>query len=163
NDPAINLFFYITGALNVMCNPGRAHIYPVNTYTSSSLEYQNAGLTAFAYLSVIGSGRNYQLKTSANKYYFSINSSGTIVFVNQSASPGKILAPVHRAGPADGSSLALTGAVFSCQPVENAVRYQLLFGDDPTRVMDFTIMSDATNPPGQLVTSLPAASTWWTV
>jgi K319-like protein len=115
------------------------------------------------YLSVIGSGRNYQLNTATNKYYFAINSSGAIVFVDQSVYPGKILAPVQLTGPDDRSSLAPAGALFSCQPVENAVRYQLLFGNDPSRVMDFTIMSDATNPPSQLVTSLPAASTWWTV
>jgi hypothetical protein len=163
NDPAYNLASYITGALNVTCTPARAHSYPVNTYTGSSLDYQNGGLTAFGYLSVIGSGRNYQLKASANKYYFAVNSTGAIVFVNPSAYPGKILAPVQLAGPGDGVSLSPTGAVFNCQPVENAVRYQLLFGYDPNRVMDFTIMSDATNPPSQLVTSLPAAKTWWTV
>src|SRR5262249_54242739 len=152
NDPAYNLASYAAGALNVTCNPAREHFYPVATFASSSLGYQNGGLCAFAYLSVLGGGRNYQLNTSTNKYHFAINSSGAIVFVNQSAYPGKILAPVQLVGPADGSILSSTGAVFSCQPVENAVRYQLLFGYDASRVMDFTIMSDATNPPSRLVT-----------
>jgi len=118
---------------------------------------------AFAYLSAIGSGRNYQLKTSTNKYYFEINSAGSIVFYNQSSYPGKMLAPVQLTGPTNGSTLSATGAVFGCQSVENAVRYQLLFGSDPSRVMDFSIITDTTNAPSQLISTLPAASTWWTV
>lgn len=163
NDPTHSLASYIPGALNVTCNPARDHAYPVSTYATSSLDYQNGGLTAFAYLSAISSGKNYQLKTSTNKYYFVINSAGAIVFYNQSLYPGKILAPVQLTGPADGSTLAPQGAVFGCQTVENAVRYQLLFGYDPSRVMDYNIISDTTNPPSQLISTLPATNTWWTV
>ena len=163
NDPQYNPASYIPGALNVTCSPARAHSYPVATYLGSSLDYQNGGLTAFAYLSVIGSGKNYQLKTSANKYYFLINSTGAIAFYNQPVYPGKILAPVQLTGPDDGSILPPTGSAFGCQTVENAVRYQLLFGSDPSRVMYFTVMSDTTNAPSQLISTLPASSTWWTV
>ena len=163
NDPSHTLASYLPGALNVTCSPARDHSYPVSTYAASSLDYGNGGLVAFAYLSAIGSGRNYQLKTSANKYYFLINSAGTLVFDNQTAWPGKILAPVQLTGPTNGSTLAPAGATFGCQPVENAVRYQLLFGSDPSRVMDFSIITDTTNPPSQLVSTLPLASTWWTV
>jgi hypothetical protein len=163
NDPAHARASYIPGALNVTCIPARDHAYPVIRYLQSSLDYTNGGLTAFAYLSVIGSGRNYQLNTAANQYYFTINASEAIVFYNQAAYQGKILAPVQLAGPADGSTIATNGAVLSCAPVENAVRYQLLFGTNADRVMDYAVVSDTTNPPTQLIAKLPAESTWWTV
>jgi hypothetical protein len=163
NDPAHSIASYLPGALNVTCNPARDHSYPVSTYATSSLAYQNGGLVAFAYLSAIGSGKNYQLKTSASKYYFVLNSAGALAFFNQSLYPGKILAPVQLTGPTNGSTLASAGGVFGSQAVENAVRYQLLLGSDPNRVMDFNIITDTTNPPSQLITTLPATNTWWTV
>ena len=85
------------------------------------------------------------------------------MFYNQAVYPGKMLAPVQLTGPANGSTLATTGTVFSCETVENAVGYQLLFGSDPDRVMDFSVISDTTNTPSQLISTLPATNTWWTV
>ncbi len=163
NDSAYSKASVIPGALNVACNPARSHSYPVNRYASSSLDYTNGGLTAFAYLSLIGSGKNYQLNTSSNKYYFVINSAGAIVFYNQTSYPGKVLAPVQLIGPPHGSTLETNGAAFGCQPVENAARYQLLFGSDPDLVMDYTIVSSTTNPPSQVISTLPLENTWWTV
>ena len=60
--------------------------------------------------------------------------------------------------------MTTNGAVFSCEPVENAVGYQLLFGSDPDRVMDYTVISDTTT----LRRHRPYphcrhGSTWWTV
>jgi len=153
----------LNGALNVSCQPGQSHTYVRDRYMDSGLGYANGGLVAFAYLSVIGSGKNYQLNTASNKYYFIINISKAIVFYNQSSYPGKILAPVTLTGPTDGSTLQAGGAVFSCGPVENAWGYQLLFGADPYRVMDFSVISDTPNPPSQLITTLPLERTWWTV
>jgi hypothetical protein len=136
----------------VACNPARSHSYPVNRYASSSLEYTNGGLIAFAYLAAIGSGRNYQLNTSSNKYYFVINSSESVVFFNQSAYPGKILAPVELTGPAHGSTIGTNGAAFGCQPAENAARYQLLFV--PTgRVADYTVVRLPPTP-SQIISTL---------
>src|SRR3954454_16207633 len=137
-DPAYTRQPILPGALNTVCNPSRAHAYPVNRYAGSSLDYTNGGLTAFAYLSLIGSGKNYQLKTTAQKYYFVINSTEAVVHFNQSLYPGKILSPVNLTGPTNGSTMTPNGAVFNCDPVQNAVGYQLLFGSDPSRVMDFT-------------------------
>src|SRR5207244_13606235 len=94
---------------------------------------------------------------------FTINSTESIVFFNQSLYPGKIMAPVQLTGPADGDTIAPNGAAFSCGLVENAVGYQLLFGSDPNRVMDYTIVSDTTNPPAQTISTLPYEHTWWTV
>ena len=163
NDSHYSPASYLSGALNLTCNPARDHSYPVTRYAASSLDYTNGGLTAFAYLSVIGSGKNYQLNPTANKYYFVINSSEAIVFYNQATYPGKILAPVQLAGPASGSILDTNGATFGCGTVQNAVRYQLLFGSDPNRVMDYTVSSDTTNAPSQTVASVPFDNTWWTV
>lgn len=163
NDPAHTRQPILPGAFNIVCNPARDHAYPVQRYATSSLEYTNGGLCAFAYLSLIGSGKNFQLNTASQKYYFVIDSTESIVFFNQSLYPGKILAPVNLTGPADGDLIDRHGTVFSCGTVQNAVRYQLLFGSDPDRVTGYSIMSDTTNPPSQTISTLPQDHTWWTV
>jgi hypothetical protein len=163
NDPGFTRQPILPGAFNIVCNPPRAHSYPVDRYAASSLDYTNGGLTAFGYLSVIGSGKNYQLNTASQKYYFVINTVAALVFFNQSLYPGKILAPVRLKGPADGATIEPNGAAFSCENVENAIRYQLLFGSDPNRVMDYNVISDTTNPPSQTIATLPLEHTWWTV
>jgi hypothetical protein len=163
NDPGHTRQPILPGAFNIICNPARGHSYPVQRYATSSLDYTNGGLTAFAYLSLVGGGKNFQLNTASQKYYFVIDSTESIVFFNQSLYPGKILAPVKLTGPADGSTIATNGAVFSCDTVQNAVHYQLLFGSNPDRVMDYTIISDTTNPPSQTISTLPLDRTWWTV
>jgi hypothetical protein len=163
NDSSYSRANVIAGAFNIVCNPARSHGYPVQRYSYESLEYQIGGLTAFGYLSVIGSGRNYQLNTAAKKYYFVINSAEAFVFFNQSQYPGKILAPVQLRGPADGVTLDAKGAAFGCEPVENAAGYQLLLGSTPDRVMDYNIISDTPNPPNQNVSTLPQQYNWWTV
>jgi hypothetical protein len=163
NDPQFSRASYIPGAINVTCMPARTHPYPVYRYATNSLDYANGGVTAFGYLSLIGSGKNYQLNTAVQKYYYAINSSGAIVFYNQSSYPGKVLAPVQLTGPTNGEIITASGAVLGCQPIENAVGYQLLVGSDPHRVMDFTTVSDTTNPPSQTVSGLPLDNTWWTV
>jgi hypothetical protein len=162
-DAAFNQQPVIPGALNVVCNPPRAHSYPVNRYAGSSLNYSNGGLTAFGYLSIIGDGKNYQLNPAAQKYYFTINSTESLAHFNQSLYPGKVLAPVLLTGPAAGETITTNGAAFGCEAVQNAVRYQLLFGFDPDRVMDYSIVSDTTNPPSQIISQLPHEETWWTV
>src|SRR5262249_30268949 len=85
------------------------------------------------------------------------------VFFNQSLYPGKILAPVILSGPTNGTTISPAGAVFTCAPVQNATGYQLLFGSDPDRVMDFMVVSDTATPPSQTITALPSEHTWWTV
>lgn len=163
NDPGYSQATFLRGALNVICLPTRQHYYPVGRYISSSLDYENGGLTAFAYLSVIGAGMNYQLNTASNKCNFKIDGTESIVFFNQSLYPGKVLAPVQLLGPADGGVFDSGGVVLSCNPVENAAGYHLLLGSDPNRVMDFSLVSDTKTPPTQLISTLPQPQTWWTV
>ena len=163
NDPAYTPAVLLPGAFNITCSPHRAHAYPVTRYATSSLSYTNGGFVAFGYLSVIGDGKNYQLNPLANKYYFLLNSAEALVYLNATSYPGKILAPVQLTGPADGSIIDTNGTLFGCQAVQNAVRYQLLFGTNQDRVMDFSVVSDSTNPPSQLLSTLPLDNTWWTV
>lgn len=153
----------IAGALNISCIPNRSHSYHVQRYMNSDLVYENSGLTAYGYLSVIGDGKNYQLNTASKKYWFNINSTEAISFYNESLYPGRILSPVMLIGPTDGNTIDSSGAVFSCEPSENAVGYQLLFGSGPEHVKDYIVISDTPNPPSQLVTELPFAQTWWTI
>jgi len=163
NDPNYSAQPVLPGALNIVCRPSRNHSYPVDRYSSSSLEYENGGMTAFAYLSLIGTGKNYQLNTASNKYYFVINPAESLVFFNQTQYPGKILAPVKLTGATDGATLTTNGLELGCEAVENAVRYQLLLGTNVERVMDFAIISDTSAPPTQTISTLPQEQAWWTV
>jgi len=45
--------------------------------------------------------------------------------------------------------------IFSCEPVENAVRYQLLFGSTSDRVMDYNVTSETPTPPNQTLSTCP--------
>ena len=67
-----------------MCS---SDLYPPQRYATNSFSYTNGGLVAFGYLSVIGDGKNYQLNTSSNKYYFVINSTQAITFFNRRDHP----------------------------------------------------------------------------
>ncbi|HXJ61009.1 MAG TPA: PKD domain-containing protein [Verrucomicrobiae bacterium] len=162
-DPNFPITPILAGALHVVCRPPRTHSYPVIRYSTSSPDYENDGLTAFAYLSLIGAGKNYQLNTASQKYYLAIDTNESVGFFNQPQFPGKILAPVQLTGPADGAILPPAGAVFGCEPVENAVRYQLLVGAAPDRVMDYAVLLDTPNPPAQTLATLPHQNAWWTV
>src|SRR5262249_4699612 len=63
-----------------------------------------------------------------------------------------------------GDTISKTNPItFGCEPVENAAGYQLLFGSDPDRVMDFIIVSDTLFPPHKTATDIPADRPWWTV
>lgn len=153
----------IANTLNVTCIPIRAHDYPPAAYKLASFEYGNGGLVAYAYLSVIGAGKNYQLNTNVFKYYFIDPKIAPFSFFDTNLYPGKILAPVTLVGPSDGDILSSEGASFGCAVCENAVGYHLLFGSDPYRVMDYNIITDTPTPPNTLITDLPFRATYWTV
>jgi hypothetical protein len=71
--------------------------------------------------------------------------------------------PVTLVGPENGAFVDTDGAVFNCEVSENAIGYQLLFGSDQYRVMDFDIVSDTPDPPSEGVTLFPYEQTWWTI
>lgn len=163
-DPNFPAAAILPGALNVVCRPQQNHSYPPIRYRSSSLDYEANGLTPFAYLSVIGAGKNYQLNPAAQKYYLAIGSDEMVTFFNETQFPGKLLAPVQLTGPADGAILAPpSDTPLGCEPVDNAARYQLLIGSDPSRVMDFEVISETPTPPSRRPSTLPQSVTWWTV
>ena len=68
---------------------------------------------------------------------------------------------VNLVGPADGATVDANGAVLSCQPVPNAVNYQLLFGSDPQNMV--YLVSDTPEPPTDTITTFPFEQTFWTV
>jgi hypothetical protein len=82
-------------------------------------------------------------------------------FYNGSLYPGKLPEPVTLVGPIDVGDP--NGGVLTCEECENAVGYQLLFGPDPYRVMDYSVISDTPSPPDEIITALPFDTCWWTV
>jgi len=69
--------------------------------------------------------------------------------------------PVALIGPADGAFADAQGAMLSCQVSQNAVGYQLLFGQDPYHLT--YLYSDTPAPPTEQVMAFPFEHTWWTV
>jgi hypothetical protein len=143
-------------------------LYPSDIWATD--EYNN-GLTAGAFLSVIGKGKNFQLSNTGTYYAFKwvgnldadggTFSPGYLIHNNQSAYPGKILSPITLTGSADGNTVDANGAVLSCQPSQNAVKYQLLMGPDPYTM---NLMICETNQPPQIcIGTFPYETTYWTI
>jgi hypothetical protein len=136
-----------------------------NSLTGNDMNKFNSGLVAGAYWSVIGPGKNLQLAPT-DAYYFRWDGgeqSGRMSFYDEAQYPGRLPEPVTLIGPPDGAIVDANGAVLSCEVSENAVGYQLLFGADPYRVMDYTIVSDTLEPPTEVITTFPFEQTFWTV
>ncbi|MEN6384195.1 MAG: choice-of-anchor Q domain-containing protein [Phycisphaerales bacterium] len=161
NDTSYSIAAIINNTLNITCQPKRSHSYPVSRYMSSSFNYQNNGLDAFGYLSVVGEGKNFQLNTQANKYYFKIDGNEDIVFYNQSTCPGKILAPVQLTGTPDGSEIDEEDAVLGCLPCENAVKYELIMGPDKYNMI--YKICESGQPIEKYMAAFPYRNTYWTV
>jgi hypothetical protein len=136
-----------------------------NSLTRDDMNNFNSGVIAGAYWSVIGPGKNLQLAPT-DTYYFSWDgsvSSGQMNLQDEAQYPGRLPEPVTLVGPEDGTFVDANGVVFSCEESENAVGYQLLFGNDPYRVMDYYIISDTPSPPNEVITAFPFEQTFWTV
>ncbi len=137
-----------------------------NSLAGSDMNNFNSGVVGGAYWSVIGPGKNLQLTPEAGVYYFLWNGSqqsGSMSLFSQSEYPGRLPEPVTLIGPTDGAVVDANGVVLSCQVSENAIGYQLLFGSEPYRVMDYTIVSDTPEPPTEVITTFPFEQTFWTV
>jgi hypothetical protein len=122
----------------------------------------NGGVTAGYYLSVAGPGKNFQLASDAENYYFEWNSQNDVLkFYDASLYPGRIPKAVKLVGPADGTLADANGVVLSCEISDNAVGYQLLFG--PT-AHDLNYLASYTpNPPEEVITEFPFETTYWTI
>ena len=128
----------------------------------------NNGVIAGAYWSVIGPGKNLQLASTPDTLtytfqWYGASSSGYMDYYDESNHPGRLPEPVTLVGPANGALVDANGAVLSCEESENAIGYQLLFGPDPYRVMDYFTISDTPTPPVEVITTFPFEQTWWTV
>jgi len=137
-----------------------------NSLINSNLQEFNHGVVAGPYWSVIGPGKNLQLASTPGVETYKFTwygnaSSGYMDFYDESNHPGKLPEPVTLVGPIDVGDT--NGGVLTCQESENAVGYQLLFGSDPHRVMDYIVVSDTPAPPEDVTTTLPFNQTWWTV
>ncbi len=145
------------------------HGFPPTWYkdslTNPIMNEFNGGLIAGAYWSVVGPGRNLQLaKTPLHqiyKFHWEGRLTGEMQFFDEANFPARLPEPVTLLKPVDAGDP--NGAVLTCQESENAVGYQLLFGENPDRVMDFNIVSDTPTPPNEVITTLPFDQTWWTV
>jgi len=138
--------------------------------TGSDMNKFNNGVIAGAYWSVIGPGKNLQLASTPDaqtykfKWYGSA-SSGYMDFDDESTYPGRLPEPVTLLAYSNALDTddEPTGALLTCKESENAVGYQLLFGPDPYRVMDYDVISDTPTPPTDIITTFPFEETWWTV
>jgi predicted outer membrane repeat protein len=139
-----------------------------NSLTYSDMNQFNHGVVGGVYWSVVGPGKNLQLASTPGVETYSFKWVGTesyghMDFWDEPNHPGRLPEPVTLVGPEDGVFVDVNGAVFSCEVSENAVGYQLLFGPDPYRVMDYYVISDTSSPPTEVITSSPFEQTWWTV
>jgi hypothetical protein len=137
-----------------------------NSLTNADMNQFNGGLVAGAYWSVIGPGKNLQLASTGGEQVYAFhwngsNASGTMEFYDEASYPGRLPEPVTLIGPIDAGNSG--GAVLTCYESENAVGYELLFGSNPNRAMDFEVFSDTPLPPGEVITELPDSATWWTI
>jgi len=126
----------------------------------------NHGVIAGAYWSVVGPGRNLQLASTPDVETYKFTRygdefSGYTDFFDESLYPGRLPEPVTLIEPVYTEDS--NGIILTCQESENAVGYQLLFGPDPYRVMDYSIISDTPVPPNDVITMLPFEETWWTI
>ena len=139
-----------------------------NSFTNSEMNQFNNGVVAGAYWSVAGPGKNLQLASTPGvetyKFiWYGDESSGYMDFFDEPNHPGRLPEPVTLVGPENGAIIDANGAVFSCEVSENAIGYQLLFGSNPYRIMDYDIVSDTPSPPTEIIMSFPYEQTWWTV
>ena len=140
----------------------------ITSLSGEDMNQFNNGVIAGAYWSVVGPGKNLQLASTPGvetykfKWYGS-ESTGYMDFYDEPNHPGRLPEPVTLVGPEDGAFVDANGVVLSCEVSENAVGYQLLFGSEPYRVMDYMIVSDTPEPPSEVITTFPFEQTFWTV
>ncbi len=161
---------YLSNTLNVRFPSPASHGTPVNWYSNSiyPVSWPNedpyaGGISAGAYWSVIGPGRNLQLAQNTRPYYFQWvdDNPDYLIFYNQRQYPGKLPEPVTLLGPDDGAIVDAHGAVLTCQASENSVGYQLLVGPNSDN-MTF-VVSDSAEPPNEIVTEFIWETVYWTV
>jgi hypothetical protein len=166
---------FYSGVLNIeFPTPPAAHATPNQWYFPSwNMALTNAfadfnhGVFGGAYFSVIGPGRNYRLETLNSDYHFGwITKTAsfplkTLQRISPIVSPARLPDLPRPAGPPDGAVIAASNAFFSCAPVENAVRYQIVAGSASNHLDH--VLWQGMEPPAQVLDRLPFFRTWWTI
>jgi parallel beta-helix repeat protein len=130
-------------------------------------DFYNNGITAGAYYSVAGPGKNLELAPHSEslRYYFEwewpLISPAPLKFYNESLYPGRLPELPTLVGPADGDTVDANGVVLSCQVCQNVVGYQLLTGPNPYDLK--YIISDTPSPPENIITAFPHETIYWTI
>jgi len=160
---------FLNGALNVVF-PFAHHATPYDWYRRSISPNSwppagafHGGLTAGAYLSVVGPGRNLRLSTENTPYVFECSGDGIQCLEHRDAdsAPGRLPEPVRLLGPDDGAEVGRRGTILSCQPSENAVQYTLLLGP---ALDDLAVAAPiGAQPPVYHLAELPHDPTYWTI
>jgi predicted outer membrane repeat protein len=166
----------LTGVLNVhfKTNPSPVHETPREWYSDSidssiwETDIFNHGMTAGAFISIIGPARNLQLGPDATYVFQWVGQRdgntfypGEIEMAYPEQYPARLPEPVTLTGPQDGTVVDANGVVLGCEVSENAVSYQLLLGDNPDNMT--ILLSDTNVPPVEHVVSLPFDKTYWTI
>lgn len=163
---------FFPGVLNVSSGLSHSDVpaWVRASATNTAFGAFNHGLVAGAYWSVLGPGKNLQLapvrdRTTYQYRWTGTAAAGVMGFFDEATYPGSLPQPVTLGAWVNRSQAtgAVDGAVLSCHVSENAVGYQLLFGSDPSRVMDFDVVSDTPTPPLAILREFPANKPWWTV
>jgi hypothetical protein len=140
-----------------------------NSLTGNDMNQFNNGIVAGVYWSSLGPGKNLQLGPAPGATYafqwHGSATSGYMDFFDESLYPGRLPEPVTLAAWIDVSDTSqdMEGAVLTCHKSENAVGYELLFGSDPYRVMDYRIVSDTPHPPLDVIRGVSSEESWWTI
>ncbi|MCF7972942.1 MAG: LamG domain-containing protein [Phycisphaerae bacterium] len=123
------------------------------------------GITAGAYLSLLGPGRHLQLASTPGEQVYSFRWNGSetqgVMLLADAAHSARLLQPITLTGPEDGCRVDDRGVLLTCDASLNADGYQLLFGRDPYHMTH--LFSDTESPPDTVVKTFPFEHTWWTV
>ena len=138
----------------------------VASATNPDASVFNDGVVAGRLWAALGPGRNLQLACAPEREIYKFKwygdaEAGHMELYDPSASPGRLPEPVTLVGPENGAVVDDQGAVLSCEASQNAVGYQLLFGQDRYHLT--YLYSDTAIPPSGHVTTFPCEHTWWTV
>lgn len=143
---------------------GAVNMWYRNSFTGSDMNNFNNGVVAGAYWSVIGPGKNLQLASQTDAYYFRWDGNdqgGVMSIFDEALHPGSLPEPVMLVVSENDSFADANGVILSCEVSENSIGYQLIFGQNPYNMT--YLVSDTPNPPSDPITTFPFEQCWWTV
>ena len=162
---------YFNNTLNIRFpTPPADHHMPRNWYGDSQQsnwwpdgDMYNDGIMGGYYLSVAGPGKNMRIADDPTPYFFEWvpGDQQYLIPFDETRFPGRLPEPVTLLAPTHSDDQP--GLVLSCESSRNAVTYELLLGDKPAPVDEYTVAATSDTPLQVVLTELPYAVTWWTV